>query len=130
MTHTTVSLCVIMVIGQLIQDCKCFNHPFKNTFFSNNMPHIYPQPKRQPGCGIICVVSLKKKLHPFQRCTAHLGSTDLWEPLRSSHILSPAPGTIQNLFLISDGHVTQESLVVKATRLAAANNRVFTMGVG
>ena len=70
----------------------------------------------------------------LQDSSASLGSTELLEPLLATQILlaatlSSADQNIQNLFLISDGHVTQESLVLKAAKSTSQKIRIFTLGV-
>jgi len=58
-----------------------------------------------------------------------MGATEFWEPLHTAQIMSLAGGQAINLFLISDGHVTQESLVVMETRKSTEKIRLFTLGV-
>ena len=75
----------------------------------------------------------------YQQCTATMGSTDLWRPLRSLQLLSDADAPLigtdtttlppRSVFIISDGHMTEEDPTLSAIRQGVRNSRVFTFCV-
>lgn len=76
----------------------------------------------------------------IQTCQATLGSTDIWRPLHSLFLLSEdatTQGGITNtstlpprsVFIISDGHMTEEAPTLTAITKGAKSTRVFTFGV-
>ena len=72
-----------------------------------------------------------------QSCEANLGSTDLWRPLHSLHLLSITNSSGQDtntlpprsVFVITDGHMTEEGPTLSAIRNGTKSSRVFTFGV-
>ena len=72
-----------------------------------------------------------------QSCEANLGSTDLWRPLHSLHLLSVTNSSGQDtntlpprsVFVITDGHMTEEGPTLSAIRNGTKTSRVFTFGV-
>ena len=72
-----------------------------------------------------------------QEATATMGSTDVWRPLRSLLLLSSGAATVdsstlppRNVFLVTDGHMTEEQPTLQAIRQAVHTTRLFTFGVG
>ena len=68
-----------------------------------------------------------------------MGSTDVWRPLRSLLLLSSGATTTaadsstlppRNVFLVTDGHMTEEQPTLQAIRQAVHTTRLFTFGVG
>ena len=74
----------------------------------------------------------------MQEATATMGSTDVWRPLRSLLLLSSGTtATVDsstlpphNVFLVTDGHMTEEQPTLQAIRQAVHTTRLFTFGVG
>ena len=74
----------------------------------------------------------------IQEATATMGSTDVWRPLRSLLLLSSGTtATVdfstlppRNVFLVTDGHMTEEQPTLQAIRQAVHTTRLFTFGVG
>lgn len=67
-----------------------------------------------------------------QSLTATRGSTELWRVLQKLYLV-PALSTAdhpRNLFLISDGHVTEEDITLDLVRRHYQSDRLFTFGVG
>ncbi len=71
-----------------------------------------------------------------------MGSTDLWRPLRCLQLLSDLEGGVspvgvadtttlppRSLFLISDGHVTEEGPTLDTVRQGVRSSRLFTFGI-
>lgn len=77
--------------------------------------------------------------YQFQQCSANMGSTDVWRPLHSLHLLSSAPPKVggadastlppRSVFLISDGHMTEEAPTLDTIRRGVKNSRIFTFGM-
>lgn len=68
----------------------------------------------------------------IQSLTATRGSTELWRVLQKLYLV-PALSTAdhpRNLFLISDGHVTEEDTTRDLIRSHYQSDRLFTFGVG
>ena len=72
-----------------------------------------------------------------QEATATMGSTDVWRPLRSLFLLSSGTAATdsstlppRNVFLVTDGHMTEEQPTLQAIRQAVHTTRLFTFGVG
>ena len=81
-------------------------------------------------------------MYTLQACTPNLGSTDVWRPLHALQLLSDTshthstslPGDTttlppRSLFLISDGHVTEEGSTLTAIKQGLKHFRLFTFGV-
>ncbi|XP_041440465.1 protein mono-ADP-ribosyltransferase PARP4 isoform X9 [Xenopus laevis] len=60
----------------------------------------------------------------------NMGNTELWKPLQSLCLLAPSSGTMQNVLLISDGHIQNENRVFQILKKNAGKVRLFTCGVG
>ena len=68
-----------------------------------------------------------------------MGSTDIWKPLHCLQLLSdgdaPVVGTDittlppRSIFLVSDGHMTEEDPTLDAIRRGIRHSRLFTFGV-
>lgn len=76
----------------------------------------------------------------IQKCQANMGSTDLWKPLHSLQLLSTTNNTggsnlitntlpPKSVFVVSDGHMTEEPPTLSAIRDGLKSTRVFTFGV-
>jgi len=59
-----------------------------------------------------------------------IGSTDVWRPLKSLYLLKRDLELPRNIFLFSDGHVSQEDVVLGLVRENVEHSRVFTFAVG
>ncbi len=75
----------------------------------------------------------------LQQCSANMGSTDVWRPLHSLHLLSDHAPNVggtdtstlppRSVFLVSDGHVTEETPTLDVIRRGVKKSRLFTFGV-
>lgn len=76
----------------------------------------------------------------IQKSQANMGSTDLWKPLHSLQLLSSVndgSGSInanntlppKSVFVVSDGHMTEEMPTLTAIRDGLKTSRIFTFGV-
>ena len=68
----------------------------------------------------------------YQTLSASKGSTELWRALSALYLLdgTGSHSNPRNLFVISDGHVTEEANTLALIRGHCQGNRVFTLGVG
>lgn len=57
-----------------------------------------------------------------------MGNTEVVRPMHMFYLLKPQ-SSIQNLFLISDGHVNNSEILLENARINSEHTRVFTMGV-
>ncbi|XP_065907778.1 protein mono-ADP-ribosyltransferase PARP4-like isoform X3 [Dysidea avara] len=89
-----------------------------------------------PSCQPKSKETVTAATNYIQDATATMGSTDVWRPLRSLLLLSSGSGADsstlppRNLFLVTDGHMTEEQPTLQAIRQAIHTTRVFTFGVG
>lgn len=58
-----------------------------------------------------------------------MGNTEVIRPLSSLFLVCPED-SVQNLFLVSDGHVSNEQTTLDAIRRNSGRSRIFTFGVG
>ncbi|XP_064627264.1 protein mono-ADP-ribosyltransferase PARP4-like isoform X2 [Lineus longissimus] len=69
-----------------------------------------------------------KMAENFLQNVANLGNTDAYKPLFSYFLLPPVD-TVRNIFLISDGHVTNSDATLASLRNNFKHTRLFTLGV-
>lgn len=55
------------------------------------------------------------------------GNTDVWRPLHSHYLLEGE--NLRNVFIISDGHVNNETETLKSIAKHSSHTRIFTFGV-
>ena len=107
-------------------------------------PSLLPPPSLPPSLPHHSHFHYSYHLPP-QQCQARMGSTDIWRPLHAlqllsgldpahsspDHTLSSSTSSLppQSLFLVSDGHVTDEEATLTAIRQGLHHCRLFTFGV-
>ncbi|XP_025097286.1 poly [ADP-ribose] polymerase 4-like [Pomacea canaliculata] len=64
-----------------------------------------------------------------QQAQADMGNTEVFRPLHAYFLLPPANQALRNVFLISDGHLNNESSVLKDASNNYHHTRIFTFGV-
>ena len=57
-----------------------------------------------------------------------MGNTEVVRPMHTFYLLKPQ-NSIQNVFLISDGHVNNADVLLEKARINSQHTRIFTMGV-
>ncbi|XP_065907662.1 protein mono-ADP-ribosyltransferase PARP4-like isoform X5 [Dysidea avara] len=88
-----------------------------------------------PSCQPKSKETVTTATNYMQDATATMGSTDVWRPLRSLLLLSSGSGADsstlppRNVFLVTNGHMTEEQPTLQAIRQAVHTTRVFTFGV-
>ena len=66
----------------------------------------------------------------YVRASGDLGGTELHAPLGAIFKVSPRPGCVRQVILLTDGQVTNEPAVIELARKHRARNRLFTFGIG
>ncbi|XP_038058129.1 protein mono-ADP-ribosyltransferase PARP4-like [Patiria miniata] len=108
---------LLLILQNLPAQCT-----FNVIFFGTEFDELFPasQPKTQ--------ANLKAAREFIKGATAEQGCTDFWRPLQSNHLLKPT-SALRNLFLITDGHLSNEQATLRAVGRHRAHSRVFTFGV-
>ena len=68
----------------------------------------------------------------FQASQPSMGGTEAFHAVRSLHLSYPKSGSRFpcNVFMISDGHLAEEQMLMSAIKQSSRQVRVFTFGVG
>ena len=88
------------------------------SLFSDEVTHEYNETSMQ------CAESMIKSMK------ADLGGTELREPLLWLKKNKPAAGCVRQIFLLTDGEVTNVSVVTNICRGMAVYTRIFSFGLG
>ena len=75
-------------------------------------------------------LNLDKAVKHVSAVTADLGGTEILQPLQHVYSVKPKPGLSRQIFLLTDGGVSNIDEVVGAVATNASNTRVFTFGIG
>jgi len=59
-----------------------------------------------------------------------LGGTEILEPLKQIFTLEPVRGYLRQLFVLTDGEVSNTGEVIGLTKANAHETRVFALGIG
>ena len=125
-SNSTKSICeymkkaALLAIARLPENCR-----FNVISFGTNYVQLFPkcQPKSE--------ASISGARSFLGRIRANKGGTDLWRVLRKVHLLADDKRNHPlNLFLFSDGHISEEVLTRSAIRKFATAVRLFTFGFG
>ncbi|KAM4796100.1 protein mono-ADP-ribosyltransferase PARP4 [Rhinophrynus dorsalis] len=73
--------------------------------------------------------NLEKLEEFFKLAKPNMGNTEFWKPLHSLSLLATTKN-VQNILLISDGHIQNESSVFRILKKNTGKVRLFTCGVG
>ncbi|XP_059150077.1 protein mono-ADP-ribosyltransferase PARP4-like isoform X1 [Physella acuta] len=90
--------------------------------FGSDHAELFPAPKLKNDDTV------KVATEFIQMSRADKGNTEVIRPLRSLFLL-PYSESQRNVFLISDGHINNDSVVLRAARLNSTHTRIFTFGV-
>ncbi|MGB6995691.1 MAG: VIT domain-containing protein, partial [Thermoanaerobaculia bacterium] len=74
--------------------------------------------------------NLNKATRHIEQMDADLGGTEILSPLEAIFELPPHPELPRQLFILTDGHVTNDEAVIKLVRNHSSNTRVFSFGIG
>ena len=74
--------------------------------------------------------SLDRGVQHAKGLEASLGGTNILNPLKHIYSKKPVPKLARQIFLLTDGAVSNTAAVVKAVSDNAHNTRVFTFGIG
>lgn len=75
-------------------------------------------------------ITLAQASKHVQEMEADLGGTEILAPLREVLKKEPATGLPRQLFVLTDGQVTNTDAVIQLIRRHSAQTRVFTFGIG
>ena len=91
-----------------------------------------------PSCVLLNNETLTSAQKYVQKCQPNMGNTDLWRPLHSLNILSDSDGGVmtdtstlppRSVFIISDGHITDEAPTLSTIKAGVKTSRIFTFGI-
>lgn len=92
--------------------------------FGSSFESLFPEP--QPyGEDTLAAAS-----RAVARYEANLGGTEILAPLQSILAASVPPGQTRQLFVLTDGQVTNTEAVIALVRSHSLDTRVFTFGIG
>ncbi|XP_022100686.1 poly [ADP-ribose] polymerase 4-like isoform X2 [Acanthaster planci] len=94
---------------------------FNVVVFGTDFEELFPQSQAKTPDTV------KSATNFLQGLSAAMGNTDVWHPLRTYFMLKS--GQLCNIFIISDGHVSNEDATLEAVRRNCRHTRVFTLGV-
>jgi len=99
---------------------------FNIVVFGSKHSELFPCSKRKDQ------EAYKEAVEYIKSLSASKGSTELWRVLQKLYLLPgiSAADHPRNLFLISDGHVTEEDFSLSLIRRHCQTDRLFTFGVG
>lgn len=81
-----------------------------------------------PSCVIKNPSNLKKAAEFVKALSATMGNTEVIRPMHTFYLLRHE-SSIQNVFLISDGHINNEEAMLSNAMKHSQHTRIFTMGV-
>ncbi|XP_032219397.2 protein mono-ADP-ribosyltransferase PARP4 isoform X2 [Nematostella vectensis] len=99
---------------------------FNIVVFGSNYSELFTQSQKKDKETVARAAKFVKSVKAVK------GSTDLWRVLRSLYLLrcNSTADYPSNVFLFTDGHVTEESTTLAYIRDIRLRTRVFTFGVG
>ncbi len=74
--------------------------------------------------------SLKKAIRHAKEVQADLGGTEILEPLVEIYDMSSINGYLKQIFVLTDGQVSNTEKVIGIVKANAHNARVFALGIG
>ncbi|XP_033635285.1 protein mono-ADP-ribosyltransferase PARP4-like isoform X2 [Asterias rubens] len=107
---------VMLILHHMAKDCK-----FNIVVFGTDFEELFPQSK------VMNKETMKTAQSFIQGLSATMGNTDVWRPLKAYFMLKT--GQLRNIFLISDGHVSNEEATLETVRKNCRHTRVFTFGI-
>lgn len=93
--------------------------------FGSQFHPLFPE-----GSRPYAQTTLDIAVNHVKKLTASLGGTEILSPLKHIFSKEPVPGLARQVFLLTDGGVSNTTAVVKAVSDNAHNTRVFTFGIG
>ena len=73
---------------------------------------------------------LNEAVKHISTLTADLGGTEILQPLQHVYSVMPKPGLSRQIFLLTDGGVSNIDQVIDTVAANSPNTRVFTFGIG
>ncbi|MDP2434500.1 MAG: VWA domain-containing protein [archaeon] len=94
--------------------------------FGSRYHSLFPAMSTQPYTA----ASFQKAANYISGITATYGGTDIATPLREIFRQPVSPGYSRQLFVLTDGEVSNTEAVIELCRTNARNTRVFSVGIG
>lgn len=89
------------------------------------MKKIAPTPQEE-----IFSYNHKSKKFTLQMCKSDMGATDVWKVLKALSLIPvKADVQVRNVFILSDGHFTEEELSLELVSSIRQQSRIFTLVV-
>ncbi|XP_072047176.1 protein mono-ADP-ribosyltransferase PARP4-like [Amphiura filiformis] len=107
-----------LILRQLPAACT-----FNVIIFGTEYEELFPSSRTKARS------TLDKALEFIQKAEANRGSTEAWNPLHAYFLLKQGNTKPCNIFLVSDGHVSNETATLMAISQYRETSRIFTFGI-
>ncbi|KAJ8026534.1 Poly [ADP-ribose] polymerase 4 [Holothuria leucospilota] len=97
------------------------NYRFNLVKFGTNFKEFYPASRLSSKIDFDELKDFLAGASPAE------GNTDVWRPLHSHYLLEGE--NLRNVFIISDGHINNETETLKSIAKNSSHTRIFTFGV-
>merc|ERR1719186_1973842 len=97
---------------------------FNIILFGSSFQSLFPQSRRYDDD------SLKDAKDSTSGISANLGGTEIYRPLQHIFQKPLMAGLARQVFVLTDGQVSNSSACIELVRKNSSNNRVFTLGIG
>eukprot|EP00092_Neocalanus_flemingeri_P042314 GFUD01046186.1.p1 GENE.GFUD01046186.1~~GFUD01046186.1.p1 ORF type:complete len:828 (+),score=250.72 GFUD01046186.1:263-2746(+) len=101
-----------------------FNSFFNIIIFGSTFQSLFPQSRKYDDD------SLKDAKDFAAGISANLGGTEIYQPLQHIFQKPLMTGLAREVFVLTDGQVSNSSACIELVRKNSSNNRVFTLGIG
>eukprot|EP00092_Neocalanus_flemingeri_P024207 GFUD01026255.1.p1 GENE.GFUD01026255.1~~GFUD01026255.1.p1 ORF type:complete len:656 (+),score=188.33 GFUD01026255.1:171-1970(+) len=100
------------------------NSFFNIIIFGSTFQSLFPQSRKYDDD------SLKDAKDSSSGISANLGGTEIYQPLQHIFQKPLMAGLARQVFVLTDGQVSNSSACIELVRKNSSNNRVFTLGIG
>eukprot|EP00092_Neocalanus_flemingeri_P060081 GFUD01071967.1.p1 GENE.GFUD01071967.1~~GFUD01071967.1.p1 ORF type:complete len:834 (+),score=254.30 GFUD01071967.1:112-2613(+) len=100
------------------------NSFFNIILFGSSFQSLFPQSRKYDDD------SLKDAKDSSFGISANLGGTEIYQPLQHIFQKPLMAGLARQVFVLTDGQVSNSSACIELVRKNSSNNRVFTLGIG
>lgn len=108
-----------LFLRSLPEDCF-----FNIIGFGSSYEKFFPQSKRYDD------ETLRMATQHISQITANLGGTEIYQPLDYLFKLQKIPGYTRQIFVLTDGQVTNTEQVISLVQKNNTSSRVFALGIG
>eukprot|EP00092_Neocalanus_flemingeri_P018239 GFUD01019739.1.p1 GENE.GFUD01019739.1~~GFUD01019739.1.p1 ORF type:complete len:927 (-),score=280.27 GFUD01019739.1:214-2994(-) len=100
------------------------NSFFNIIIFGSSFQSLFPESRKYDDD------SLKDAKDSAAGISANLGGTEIYQPLQNIFQKPLMAGLARQVFVLTDGQVSNSSACIELVRKNSSNNRVFTLGIG